>query len=102
MALLRHPSRAPSYRAGRAHGAFITTLRAEAAKKGAATAATTRRGLLAALPAALEGVGFRVVPTTVEEAEEELLGRRERHHRTTRVLVGADGRAVQKEDDSRG
>ena len=91
MALLRHPARAPAYRAGRPHAGFVTSLRAEAAKNGAA-AATTRRGLLAALPAALEGVGFTVLPTTLEEAEDVLLGTA--HHRTTRVLVGGDGRAA--------
>jgi hypothetical protein len=92
MALLRHPARAPAYRAGRPHAGFVTTLKEQAGKKagaGGAATAPTRRGLLAALPAALEGVGFTIVPTTMEEAEAELLGRE--HHRTTRVLVGEEG-----------
>lgn len=86
MAMLTQPSRAPAYRAGRPHGAFVTSLRA--------AGAGDRAGLLSALPAALEGAGFTVVPTSLEEAEDELLGRP--HHRSTRVLVDGSGRAVEK------
>jgi hypothetical protein len=69
MAMLTQPSRAPAYRAGRPHGAFVTSLRA--------AGAGDRAGLLSALPAALE-----------------LLGRP--HHRSTRVLVDGSGRAVEE------
>lgn len=92
MALLTHPARAPAYRAGRPHAGFVTTLKAEV-EKTQATATITRRGLLAALPGALEGVGFRVVPTTLEEAEAELV---KDHHRTTRVLVDGSGAVCEK------
>ena len=84
MALLTHPARAPAYRAGRPHGAFVTSLSAQGA--------VDRASLLASLSAALEGLGFQVVPTSVEEAEAELLGKG--HHESTRVLVDEGGRVV--------
>ena len=87
MALLRHPARAPAYRAGRPHIGFVTSLRA---------AGADRAGVLAALPAALEALGFQVVPTSLEEAEAELLG--QPHHRTTAVLVEVGGRATSPDE----
>jgi hypothetical protein len=81
MALLRHPARAPAYRAGRPHAGFVTSLRAAGARD--------RAGLLAALPAALAAAGFEVLPTSLEEAEAVLLG--QPHHKTTAVLVDGSG-----------
>ena len=60
MALLRHPARAPDYRAGRDHAEFVTRLRDVAPSRGA---------LLRALPEALRGAGFAVEEAGVDEAE---------------------------------
>ena len=82
MALLTHPDRAPAYRGGRRHDAFITRL---------ASTAPSRAGVLDGVAAGLARAGFAVVPTSLADAEAALLDRD--HHRTTRVLLGADGKA---------
>ena len=60
MRLLRHPPRAPAYRAGRPHGEFVCALR---------EIFPFRSHLPERLPAALAAAGFDVRAATLAEAE---------------------------------
>lgn len=64
MELLKHPSRAPEYRAGRAHSDFIVPLRE--------VAGLEREGFVDGLAWCLETEGFKVVEGRLEEAEDAL------------------------------
>lgn len=63
MALLKHPAKAPEYRRGRDHTAFITPLKDRLA---------SRADLLDQLSTVLEGAGYWVQETSLEEAEAAL------------------------------
>ena len=64
MELLKHPSRAPDYRAGRDHSDFIVPLRQ--------VAGLERGALVDGLAWCLENEGFNVIEGRLEEAEDAL------------------------------
>ena len=77
MALLKHPPKAPPYRAGRAHDEFLVPL--ENVFGGEAG----RRELVDGLEACARAAGFDLVPTPVDEALALLEGD---YHRSTEVV----------------
>ena len=112
--MLKQPARAPAYRSGREHGSFLTSLEAQnelARRRGRGRSKRigseedggiggggprqekdsgdnffeSRREFVEALaPAVASAGGFRIVRTTLEEAEAEVEG--VEHHRSTVVI----------------
>ena len=103
--VLKQPARAPEYRGGREHGSFLTSLEAQnelakrrrrrrrgqrgrgrgRRKKRSAAFFESRRHFVEALPEAVASVGgFKIMPTTLEEAEGMVEG--VEHHRSTVVI----------------
>ena len=64
MSLLKHPSKAPEYRAGRDHSEFVMTLKQ--------VPGLQRESVVEGLAYCLENEGYQVVDGRIEEAEEAL------------------------------